>query len=376
MGSLPMEIHATGRGRLNMDEKKHSYGRDCLLTMLLLILATLIAYAFFAMSQMTTNIAIVYVMFIVLIARYTSGYIWGISASVIAVIAINFFFSEPIMELNFVKDGYPITFAGILGISLITGTTTAHLKEHQRLLLESEREKMRANLLRAISHDIRTPLTGIIGASQACLENPEMDKKEIVRMLEGIYEDSNWLLNMVENILSVTRIGSGSASVKTNPEPLDEILSDSVQRIKKRYPEARIHLELPAAIVMVSVDSIVIIQVIMNLLENAVKYSESSEPIILKAEVAGKKVRVSVRDFGTGIPADRMKNLFDGTYVCKDSRSDARRGMGIGLSLCKTIILAHGGEIKGINHNNGAEIYFLLPLEGEEHESENTDIDY
>lgn len=359
-----------------MKKKEGGRGRDCLLTVLLLILATLIAYAFFAMSQMTTNIAIVYVMFIVLIARYTSGYLWGILASIVAVIAINFFFSEPIMELNFVRDGYPIAFAGILGISLVTGTTTAHLKEHQRLLLESEREKMRANLLRSISHDLRTPLTGIIGASQACLENPQMDKKEITRMLEGIYEDSNWLLNMVENILSVTRIGSGAASVKTNPEPLDEILSDSVQRIKKRYPGAKIQLELPSSIVMVSVDSILIVQVIMNLLENAVKYSESLEPVILRAEVAGERVRVSVRDFGRGIPADKMKNLFDGTYVCKDSRSDARRGMGIGLSLCKTILVAHGGEIRAINHRNGAEIYFLLPLEGEEHESENTDTDY
>lgn len=347
-----------------------------MLTVALLFLATLIAYAFFVMSQLTTNIAIVYVMFIVLIARYTSGYVWDVFASIIAVVAINFFFSEPIMQLDFLRDGYPITFAGLLGISLITGTTTAHLKEHQRLLLESERERMRANLLRAISHDLRTPLTGIISSSQVCLDNPGMEKEEMQRLLKDVYEDSNWLLNMVENILSVTRIGSGESSVKTTLEPLEEILTESIQRVKKRYPKARIQLQLPKTIVMVSVDSILIVQVVMNLLENAIKYSGSAEPIVLKAEIAGQRVKVSVRDYGMGIPADRMKNLFDGTYVCKDDRSDARRGMGIGLSICKTIILAHGGEIEGINHTNGAEVYFLLPLEGEEHESESIDINY
>lgn len=350
--------------------------RDGLFTIGLLILATLIAYLFYIMSQLTTNIAIVYVMFIVIIARCTTGYIWGVLASVVAVIAINFFFSEPIMELNFMRDGYPITFTGLLVISLITGTTTAHLKEHQKLLLESERETMRANLLRAISHDLRTPLTGIIGASQVCLENPELEREELERMLRDIYEDSNWLLNMVENILSVTRIGEGNTLVKTSLEPLEEILSDGVQRIKKRYPEARISLRLPAAILMVSVDSILIEQVVMNLLENAVKYSGSDRPVELKAELLEDRVRVSVRDYGEGIPEDRMKNLFNGTYVCAEVRSDSRRGMGIGLSICKTIVLAHGGEIDAVNHRDGAEVYFWLPSEGEEYESEDADINY
>lgn len=355
---------------------KETWKKDLLLTCALLLLATVIAYLFFAMSQMTTNIAIVYVMFIVLIARYTSGYLWGILASVIEVIAINFFFSEPIMKLNFVKDGYPITFAGLLAISMITGTTTAHLKEHQKLLLESEKETIRANLLRAISHDLRTPLTGIIASTQVCLDNAGMEREDINRMLHDIYEDSNWLLNMVENILSVTRIGSGEKAMKTTMEPLEEILSESILRIKKRYPDAEIRLLLPESILMVSVDSLLIVQVVMNFLENAIKYAESTDPIVLKAEIVGERVKVSVRDYGKGIPAERMKNLFDGTYVCENNRCDSRKGMGIGLSTCKTIISAHGGEVGGKNHTKGAEVYFLLPLEGEEHESENTDFNY
>ena len=357
-------------------KREESVRRDCLLTVALLVLATLIAYVFFVMSQLTTNIAIVYVMFIVLIARYTSGYFWGSLASVVAVIAINYFFSEPIMELNFVKDGYPITFLGIFGISLITGTTTANLKEHQQMLLESEKEKMRANLLRSISHDLRTPLTGIIGASQACLDNPDMDRAELRQMLKSISEESNWLLNMVENLLSITRIGSGETLVKTSLEPIEEILYESIQRVKKRYPMADIHLELPDAILMVAVDSILLIQVVINLLENAIKYSGTTKPILVTVSKKEKWVLVRVRDYGRGIPIEQMKHLFDGTYICTDNRSDSKRGTGIGLSLCKTIIEAHGGEIGGKNHTRGAEIYFLLPMEEEEDGSKNTDIDY
>lgn len=359
-----------------MKQKVRCYLRDAMVTIAFMVLSTLAAYAFYAISDKTINTALVYCLGIILIAKYTSGYIWGVLAGAIAVLEINYFFAEPVMKLNFLLDGYPITFAGMLGISILAGTITAHSREHQKIILESEREKMRANLLRAISHDLRTPLTGIIASSQACLENPDLDRKEIRRMLGDIYEDSNWLLNMVENILSVTRIGSGDTAVKTNPEPLEEIVSYSVRKTKKRYPQAAIQVELPETIVMVSVDSILIVQVIMNLLENAIKYSESQDPVLLEARVEDKSVRVSVRDYGRGISPDRMKNLFEGTYVCRDNRSDARRGMGIGLSLCKTIILAHGGKIGGKNHEKGAEIYFCLPLEGEEHEPENIDIDY
>ncbi|MBO5277944.1 MAG: DUF4118 domain-containing protein [Lachnospiraceae bacterium] len=359
-----------------MVQKVRDYLRDALVTIGILMMATVVAYVLYRMSNMETNTPLVYCLGVMLIVMYTSGYKWGVLASAVSVLNINYFFTKPVMKLNFLLDGYPITFIFMLVITILVGTLTAHSKERQKIMLESEKEKMRANLLRAISHDLRTPLTGIIASSQACLENPDLDKREMQRMLGDICEDSNWLLNMVENILSVTRIGSGDAAVKTNPEPLDEIISYSVRNTRKRYPQAAIQVELPQAIVMVSVDSTLIVQVIMNLLENAIKYSGSEEPILLKAEVVEKLVRVSVRDYGRGIPADRMKDLFGGTYVCKDARSDARRGMGIGLSLCRTIILAHGGKIDGKNHEKGAEMYFYLPLEGEEHESENTDIDY
>lgn len=339
--------------------------KDAFITIAYMTLATAVSCIFFEISKITTTIALVYGLGVIFIAMHTSGRIWGFFGSVISVVAINYYFSEPYMKINFTMEGYPFTFAGMLAISTVTGMLMSHVREHQKIMLESEKEKMRANLLRAISHDLRTPLTGIISSSQACLENPDLEKRQVQQMLSDIYDDSNWLLNMVENILSVTRIGSGDTSVKTSPEPLEELVAYSVRKTKKRYPQANIDVKLPEEIVMVSVDSTLIAQVIINLLENAIKYSQSEEPITLKAEIKEKQVRVSVRDYGVGIAADRMKTLFDGTYILKDDRSDARRGMGIGLSLCKTIIVAHGGKIEAKNHEKGAEIFFYLPLEGE-----------
>ena len=165
--------------------------------------------------------ALLYILALVLIARGTDGYFWGIFASLIGVVCVNFLFTYPYMALNFTLAGYPVTFLGMLAISFITSASTTYTKrqiqmlaERERLLVEAEKEKMRANLLRAISHDLRTPLTSIIGSGSSYLENGaflnEGQKKELVRQ---IYEDSNWLLNMVENLLSVTRIQDGASNV-------------------------------------------------------------------------------------------------------------------------------------------------------------------
>lgn len=356
--------------------KKITVLKDILIMVMFLGGATIIANMFFSASNLTINVGITYALFVIGIAYFTNGYLWGGLASIIAVAEINYFFLDPVMEFNFSKKGYPFILLGLLAMSMAMSSITVHWKESKRLLVESEKEKMRANLLRAISHDLRTPLTGIIGASRACLDNPEMDKAEQKKLLNDISEDASWLLNMVENLLSITRIETGNTEVKKELEPLEEIISDSVHRIKKRYPQANIQLDLPDEIVLVSVDSMLIVQVVMNLLENAIKYSQSEKPIVLKAEMLQHRVRVSVRDYGVGIPSEKLKSLFNGTYVCKDINGDSKRGMGIGLSLCKTIIVAHGGQIEGKNHEKGAEVYFWLPLEGEEHESEDVNFNY
>lgn len=175
--------------------------------------------------------------------RFTDGYLPGMVASVIAVICVNYLFTYPYFELNFTLSGYPVTFLCMFGVTLLTSTMTANMKEQARtiaekdkLLSETEKEKMRANLLRAVSHDLRTPLTGIIGASSSYLENSALlPEEEKIAIITHIHEDANWLLNMVENLLAVTRIHDRSSSVRKTDESVEEIVSAAIMRLKKGF---------------------------------------------------------------------------------------------------------------------------------------------
>lgn len=350
--------------------------KDSLITLSLLILATFLSFSFHLVTRNAINVAIIYMLAIVLIAHFTSGYLYGFLASLVGVVCVNFLFTYPYLQLNFTLSGYPITFLGMLSISLITSTTTTHLKqqalilsEREKLLLEAEKEKMRANLLRAISHDLRTPLTSIIGSSSTYLENRDtLTKEHQTELVTHIYEDSNWLLNMVENLLSVTRIHNDSATVTTSLEPIEEVLSEAVFRLKKRLPQAEIKVKVPDEFIMIPMDAILIEQVIINLLENAVIHAKSTKPITCYVEYNEAFVFFHIKDYGIGIPEDKLNSLFDGTSAGLSNSSDSVKGMGIGLSICQTIILAHHGMIWVTNHEEGAQFSFKLPRGDEKHD--------
>lgn len=332
-------------------------------TILLLLGATLIAFLFYVMAQTATNIAIVYMLFIVLVARSTDGYLYGIFSSFVGVIAVNYFFTEPMMVVDFTKNGYPFTFIGMLGISLITSAATTHLKQQQDLLLYTEKEKMHANFLRAISHDLRTPLTGIIGSANVYKESgSRLGEEEKLHIVEDIYEEAFWLLNMVENLLSVTKIEEDFASLNKSSEPLEEIIAESINRLRKRYPSAMVVPSIPEALLLVSVDAILIEQVILNLLENAVKYSHSTKPIEIRASVDGSFALIEVYDYGDGLTQAQLKGIRYGYGDRKTRENQDFQGIGIGLSICQTIISAHGGSFQARNHTGGAVFSFTLPL--------------
>lgn len=350
--------------------------RDSTVTAFYLALATFFSYMFFLVSQNTTNVAIMFILTTVLVARNTKGYIYGIISSLVGVICINFVYTYPYMELNFTLDGYPVTFLCMLLISCITSTLTTNMKkqseilhEQDLMLLDAEKEKMRANLLRAISHDLRTPLTSIIGISNNYLEQSQsLSDESKEKMVAAISEDANWLLHMVENLLSVTRINDQTARVQTTMEPLEEVVPAAIQRFHKRLPNAQVKVQIPDDFIMIPMDATLIQQVLINLLENAIYHSGSTKPIELTVTIDSVNATFCVRDHGNGIDSQHLDTLFDGYTSTQNHSSDSHKGMGIGLSICKTIITAHRGKIIARNYDDGAEFIFTLPLGEDAHE--------
>ncbi len=344
----------------------------------MLTAATAISFGFFYLgNKNVANITIIYTLALILTALYTSGYLFGIIASVFCVTAVNFLFSYPYFRINFSLNGYPVTFIGMLAISMITSTTTTALKrqrraiaEREKALAEADKEKLRANLLRAVSHDLRTPLTSIIGSASSYLENsPEFSEEERTQLVANIKEDSQWLLNMVENLLTVTRIRDNDTDkVKKTPEVVEEVVSEAIQRLRRRLPNIKIRVNMPDDFLMLSMDPTLIEQVLINLMENAYLHSGSNEPIHLIIEENPDSISFRVRDYGTGISEKRLPYIFEGQQMASET-PDGHKGIGIGLSICKTIIQAHGGRIQAVNRSRGAEFVFILPKEKETHDN-------
>ena len=187
----------------------------------------------------------VYVLAVLLISRFTSGYLFGLIAAVLGVIGVNYVFTYPYMAFNFTISGYPLTMFTFLVVSLVTSTLTTKTKEQDRLRMENEKVKMRADLLRSVSHDIRTPLTSIMGATSAILENPALSPAEQQSLLVDVRDDAQWLIRVVENLLSVTRIGNESVKITKEPEAAEEVLDEAVRKFRKRFPAVSVEVHVP-----------------------------------------------------------------------------------------------------------------------------------
>lgn len=311
-------------------------------------------------------VAMVLVLAVFLISIVTDGYLWGILASLLSVLIDNFVFAFPYFAFDFLTPVNLMSAVVMLIVAVMTSTLTTKLKRQERARAEGEMEKMRANLLRAISHDLRTPLTTIYGSCSAVMENyDDLSKQQQMRLLEDIRQDSEGMIRMVENLLSVTRIGAGQVQVAKTPTVLEELIDTTLVKFQKLYPEAPVQVRIPDAFVSIPMDALLIQQVLVNLLENAVVHGRGMTQLQLTVELAGTKAWFQVADNGCGIPKERLHDLFSGYRVSQDTPADGGRGgMGIGLSVCASIIKAHGGEITGENRAEGGAVFrFWLEME-------------
>ena len=256
------------------------------------------------------------------------------------------------------------TLASVLGECALALENEQNAREKKEAAILAENERLRADLLRSISHDLRTPLMSISGNAGALLNNEKRFSEETRQQLYAdIYDDSLWLTDLVENLLASTRLESGAAGLRTSAELIEDIFTEAVAHVHTDGDRAVI-VEPDTDMILVRADTRLIVQVLVNLIGNALKYSPPGSTIRLSAKRKGDKALISVADDGYGIPAEEKERIFDMFYVGKNAVSAGRKSLGLGLALCKTIINTHGGEIwVEDNDPRGAVFSFTLPTE-------------
>lgn len=442
--------------------------------------ATFIGVLFNYIGFPETNIVIIYILAVLLIARFTDGYFFGVLASIIATFSFNYFFTAPYFTLIVDDLSYIITFFIMTITAITTSALTTRVKQNARIaekreeearalyeltkkltganeiaeiieiiikvisntfncttkyilienwsneskveneffdcpiyinnkiigiiriskektetmnesqknlfstMIESTalaiekvkqsqeriianenmvQERYRGNLLRSISHDIRTPLTGIMGISEVLMD---MTQKDDVRynLSLGIYKDAEWLYTLVENILNLTRIQEGRLLVNKEMEAIEEIIESAISHVSRLSEQYNIEVVIPDELILVPMDGKLIEQVIVNLLNNAIKHTQPNSVIKIVVDKKIDFVKFSIIDSGEGIEDSELKDIFEMFYTSKTKGLDSRQGIGLGLTICKAIVKAHGGIIYAENReeHKGAVICFTLPL--------------
>lgn len=316
----------------------------------------------------------VFILAVAVVARFTNGYFWGIAAAIVGTFCVNYCFTYPFWSFDITYPGYPLTVVVMLVVSMLVSTLTTQIKRQEQLHFEMEREKMHANLLRAIAHDIRTPLSSIVGASSTLLEQ-KLSGEDQEALLSGIHRDAVWLVRVTENLLSVTRFSGDEVRLKKEDEVLEEIIGSAIRKYHRTPNALPVNVELPDEILVLPMDGVLMEQVLINLFDNVSAHGETASQIWLTVSKAEGNVTVSVEDDGKGVPASLLPHVLDGTMQqTKRPRSDDRRNMGIGLSVCNSIIRAHGGSLSaGQSPHGGAAFRFRLPCKEDRYDEQSAE---
>ena len=330
------------------------------------VACTLLAWAMAGHLELS-NLIMVYMLGVVVVAvRWGRGP--SVLASLLAVAAFDFFFVPPRFSFEVADAQYLVTFAAMLIVGLVISQLTTRLKHQAQAAVEArmhvETERLRNSLLAAISHDLRTPLAAIVGASSSLTEEDAALSPAARRALgRDILESSQRMSELVNNVLEMARLQSGSVQLKREWYPLEEVVGSALSHLKHRLAGYPVNLHLPAETLWISMDGKLIESVLMNLLENAVKYTPPGTAIEVSALVAGGEVQITVADNGLGLAPGSEERVFEKFYRAHEEGSEG--GVGLGLAICRAIVEAHEGHITAANRPEGGACFsFTLPTGG------------
>ena len=310
-----------------------------------------------------TLVPMIFVFGVFLISLKTHGYCYGITSAIVSVFAVNFAFTYPYYVFDFFVGESILSAVIMLAVAVSTSTLNSRIRDQEKLRAESEKERMRGNLLRAISHDLRTPLASIEGADSLLLEQPDLSEAERRTLLEQIRQETRWLTRITENMLSVTRMAGEQVSLHRTDEVVEEIVDSAVMKLRRSRHALPVTVIRPQEILTAPMDATLMEQVLLNLLENAALHGGRVKNITLTARRRNDKAELRVEDDGVGLDSHGLENVFDGMRTRAEQTSSDRRNMGIGLTVCRTIVNAHGGQITAANRpQGGASFCITLPL--------------
>ena len=298
-----------------MKEQAVRQAKDLLITVLILTAATGIGNIFWYFS-FTRNIISVYILGTLLTSLFTKSYFYGFLSSFSSVLLFNFCFTEPRLTLHAYERGYPVTFAIMLIVSIITVTLAIqnirNAEEKERAAVRAKNEQLRADLLRTISHDLRTPLTSISGNASNLISNYEkMDDPTRKQTFLDIYDDSMWLINLVENILSISRIEDGRMNLSISTELVSEVFEEALRHTNRHSAQHTITVQMDDDLLLAHMDAKLVVQVLINLVDNAIKYTPAGSHIVLSAAAQGESAVIRVSDDGPGIPDEAKEKVFE-----------------------------------------------------------------
>lgn len=328
--------------------------------------------------QSLPNVAMFHLLGIVIVAtRWSLGA--AILSVVLSVLSYDFFFVPPYLTLRVEDSRHLVTFAVMFIVGVVISTLTQRLREtfaaqvaganeRARIAreadaarLEAETERLRSSVLSSVSHDLRTPLAVITGAASTLLSEP-VDAAAQHDLLSVIHEESARLSQLVSNLLDMTRLSAGALEVNKEWQSVEAVVGAALGRMEPRLGGRPLHVHLPADLPLVPFDAVLVEQVLINLLENAAKYSLPGAPIEIRASASPREVVLSIEDRGPGIPAAERQRIFEKFYRLSGPPVS---GAGLGLAICRGMVEAHGGRIVVVDRDGGGSVFsFTLPIEG------------